>query len=616
MEAEEIADEGGFDVLFYANPQPMWIYDVDSLRILEVNAAAIERYGYSRQEFLAKTIVQLRPPEDISLLEELLPAIKDKQTTTREFIHLSKSGEMIFNEIVSYGVKYNGVAARIVYARSMDERRELAGKLQLTQRRLLQILETTVIGFLQLDFNWNINYWNNAVEGLIGYRGDDVIGRNFWEVLPEIHHSDFHEYFQRAMKGRENIDFIDYFWPTQRWFACNAYPADDGIIVHIRDITHKKKAEQGLLEKIDQLKEVSFLNSHAVRKPIASLLGLTNLVKQELIKPEEFRDVAMLIHNCSLELDAVVREVNNKVNEQEHTHILKLQTEDFSFKELLRTVVTQAQTYSPKHRVVAEKLEDVAFYGNKHSIEKAVKYLVINAIKFSPNADKIIVNSGVINQNLVLSVQDFGKGMSEKCLEDIFLDLSGREPPNAVSGGLQNVWAVCKEHHGSMWIESELGKGTTFMMRFPISNIATFKATGRHDFSVYKNGYAEILHHPSDNYLEVNWKGFHDLYTIKDNCDAVLNLMKETGCNSILNNNLDVLGSWDDAMDWVARDWFPSIHQAGLQYFAWIYSPSTFSKLSATHTVALIEMNVCLKEFNVKDEALRWLLKVNKGADC
>jgi PAS domain S-box-containing protein len=616
MGAKKIADQSGFDVLFYANPQPMWIYDVQSLQILEVNTAAVNKYGYSHDEFLTKTIEQLRPTEDVALLRELLPSITGHQTNTHELRHLSKNGEILFTEVISYSMTYNGVPARMVYARSIDERHELAGQLQLTQRRLLQILETTVIGFLQLGFDWKITYWNNAAESLIGYRREDVMGRNFWDVLPEIQHSDFYTHFQRTMTGRESIDFIDYFWPTQKWFACNAYPAEDGIMVHFRDITHKKKAEEGLLEKIDQLREVSFLNSHAVRKPIASLLGLTNLVKQELIKPEEFRDVAMLIHNCSLELDAVVREVNNKVSEDDHTHSLRSNSEEFSFKELLKAVVTQAQTYSPKHRVISEKLEDVAFYGNKHTIERAVKYLVINAIRFSPGADKIIVNSEVINQNLVLYVQDFGKGMSEQSLENMFLELSSKEPASNISGGLQNVWTVCQQHHGSMWIESELNKGTTFMMRFPLSNIATFKATGRPDFSIYQNGYADVVHHSVDDYIEVNWKGFHNLYTIKENCFKVLQLMKETGCKSILNNNLEVLGSWDDAMDWVAKDWFPLIHQAGLQYFAWIYSPSTFGKLSASHTVALIDMQVCLKEFHVKDEALRWLLNVSKGADC
>jgi PAS domain S-box-containing protein len=192
MGAKKIADQSGFDVLFYANPQPMWIYDVQSLQILEVNTAAVNKYGYSHDEFLTKTIEQLRPTEDVALLRELLPSITGHQTNTHELRHLSKNGEILFTEVISYSMTYNGVPARMVYARSIDERHELAGQLQLTQRRLLQILETTVIGFLQLGFDWKITYWNNAAESLIGYRREDVMGRNFWDVLPEIQHSDFY----------------------------------------------------------------------------------------------------------------------------------------------------------------------------------------------------------------------------------------------------------------------------------------------------------------------------------------------------------------------------------------------------------------------------------------
>jgi PAS domain S-box-containing protein len=615
MGLEKIAGEQGFEVLFYGNPQPMWIFDIRTLRVLEVNAAAMKRYGYTREEFLTKTISDLRAQEDVDDLNEFLPLIRSGKTTQREFRHITKDGKVLYADIIAYSIMYQGIEARVVHARSMDENLELAGKLRVTQRRLLQILETTVIGFLQLDFNWTITYWNKAAEGLIGYECESVLGRNFWEVLPEIKHSDFQLNLQRTMTNRDNTDFVDYFWPVQKWFACNAYPAVDGIIVHLRDITTKKNVEESLLEKIDQLKEVSFLNSHAVRKPIASLLGLTNLVKQELIRPEEYKEVATLIHNCSLELDEVVKEVNNKVNEESNILPLKPLIEDFSFKDLLRSIISQAQTYSPKHRVLAEKLVDIAFYGNRYMIERAVKYLIINAIKYSPDADKVVLNSEIIKQNLVLSVQDFGKGITDECLNEIFLGLRKTSSSTTTSSsGLLNVSDVCRQHHGSMWIESQKGVGSTFMMRFPISNISMFKTTGRPDFSIYQNANVDITYNKTDNYIIVDWSGFHDVYTIKDAGSRILTTVIETQCFSILNNNLDLLGSWDDAINWVANDWFPLMRKAGLQHFAWILSLSTFSKLSAKHTISKIDADIAIKQFRNKRAALDWLLKIKAVA--
>src|SRR5690348_11981823 len=58
--------------LFQQNPTPMWIYEIGTLRFLEVNEAAIRRYGYTRDEFLAMTIADIRPPEDLPRLQQMV----------------------------------------------------------------------------------------------------------------------------------------------------------------------------------------------------------------------------------------------------------------------------------------------------------------------------------------------------------------------------------------------------------------------------------------------------------------------------------------------------------------------------------------------------------------
>src|SRR5487761_343533 len=68
---------GRYLSLFILNPEPMWVYDFETLQILDVNEAATQRYGYSRPEFLALTIKDLRPPEDVPKFLELLPDTPD-----------------------------------------------------------------------------------------------------------------------------------------------------------------------------------------------------------------------------------------------------------------------------------------------------------------------------------------------------------------------------------------------------------------------------------------------------------------------------------------------------------------------------------------------------------
>ena len=66
-----------FEMLFAHHPYPMWVWEIDTLRFVEVNEAAVAQYGYSREEFLSMTIDQIRPPKDLPLLEEHLKSVPE-----------------------------------------------------------------------------------------------------------------------------------------------------------------------------------------------------------------------------------------------------------------------------------------------------------------------------------------------------------------------------------------------------------------------------------------------------------------------------------------------------------------------------------------------------------
>lgn len=115
---------GRYLSLFVLNPEPMWVYDVRTLQILDVNEAAIQRYGYSRPEFLALTITDLRPPEDVPKFLELLP---DTRTSDRTgpWRHRLKDGSIIQVLITSHSVKFGDRSARLVMAESLTHNPDL-----------------------------------------------------------------------------------------------------------------------------------------------------------------------------------------------------------------------------------------------------------------------------------------------------------------------------------------------------------------------------------------------------------------------------------------------------------------------------------------------------------
>lgn len=118
--------EASFRLLFADNPLPMWVYDVATMYFLEVNAAAVQHYGYSREEFLRMRITEIRPPEDVPRLKDVVAglAAATDQATRRHagtWRHRLKDGRIRDVEIVSHSMEFAGLRATLVVAIDVTE---------------------------------------------------------------------------------------------------------------------------------------------------------------------------------------------------------------------------------------------------------------------------------------------------------------------------------------------------------------------------------------------------------------------------------------------------------------------------------------------------------------
>jgi len=129
-----LQSERDFRALFAANPLPMWIYSLKTLRFLEVNDAAVQNYGYTRDEFLAMMIQDIRPLDDA---ERLLTNIGERRQTSERAgscRHRVKSGRLIDVEITSHEMAFTGQSAALVVAQDITERRTLEEQFQQAQK--------------------------------------------------------------------------------------------------------------------------------------------------------------------------------------------------------------------------------------------------------------------------------------------------------------------------------------------------------------------------------------------------------------------------------------------------------------------------------------------------
>ena len=121
--------EARYRELFEANPHPMWVYDLESLRFLAVNNAAIAHYGYSRGEFLAMTIKDIRPPQDIPALLASVATATEGFDESFGWRHCKRDGTLIDVEISSHVIDFAGRRAEVVLAHDVTERRRSEARL-------------------------------------------------------------------------------------------------------------------------------------------------------------------------------------------------------------------------------------------------------------------------------------------------------------------------------------------------------------------------------------------------------------------------------------------------------------------------------------------------------
>ncbi|HWK06821.1 MAG TPA: PAS domain S-box protein [Puia sp.] len=147
--SEEIilASEEKYKQIFYKNPYPTWIYDLDTLQIVEVNDAALEKYGFDKHEFLGLTMRDLHPPGEAEEFMDSMGSLVTIQSIERKFWHHSnKFGELMIVEITSHLIDYFGKMSMQVIINDVTERVRLEKELALQQKLKQQQITEVVLG--------------------------------------------------------------------------------------------------------------------------------------------------------------------------------------------------------------------------------------------------------------------------------------------------------------------------------------------------------------------------------------------------------------------------------------------------------------------------------------
>lgn len=125
---------------------------------------------------------------------------------------------------------------------------------------------------------------------------------------------------------------------------------------------------------------------------------------------------------------------------------------------------------------------------------------------------------------------------------------------------------------------------------------------------LFEDEHITIAYDYSNEWLYVDWQKDQDLQSVQAGAEKMLVYMKQEQCHKVLNDNRRVETMWSDAAEWGGKVWLPAMTAAGLQYFAWVYSPNLYSRLSTDLTIQHApEVGPLVFTFDNIDTASAWL---------
>lgn len=172
--------EGRYRFLFEHNPLPMWVYDIETLAFLEVNRTAVAQYGYTQQEFLAMTLRDIRPPEDIPAMEEAAKSASRLQG--RIWTHRRKDGSLLKAAIWSQPAFFAGRPARMILAENVTDRIEAERALAESEARLRSIIDSAPVGIGITDANGRYLLVNPSLCRMTGYSEADLLQKTYADI--------------------------------------------------------------------------------------------------------------------------------------------------------------------------------------------------------------------------------------------------------------------------------------------------------------------------------------------------------------------------------------------------------------------------------------------------
>jgi PAS domain S-box-containing protein len=325
VKAVELAkkEEQKYKDLFNLSPLPQWVFDVETLCFLDVNEAAVLHYGFSKAEFLKMTIKDIRVKEDHDTLAEMIGDCTEEGCYYGGLVrHNKKNGEILTVKVESNAISFEGKIARLVLAIDVTEKLRSKQELEESINRFNIVSKATSDVIWDWDIKTDKIVFNKGMKGIFGYDLDQA--DNSW-FNRHVHPDDLETLINDmkvsiATKEAKSVseyrfrcaDGIYKYVQDRSFLLFDPTGEPVRMIGSMQDMTESINYIRDIEEQNSRLKEISWMQSHHVRAPLARILGLTDLITTQLDTVPESDQLVAYLQQSARELDLIIRDIVKK----------------------------------------------------------------------------------------------------------------------------------------------------------------------------------------------------------------------------------------------------------------------------------------------------------------
>lgn len=219
------ASQTRFRLFFESMPLPVFVYDLETLRIIDVNAAVVEQYGYTRRELLSLTMLDIRPEAEHAKFLDHVPNMPNEIMTFGIWPHQRKDGTVIQMEVTGYALQLENRTVRLAVCQDVTEQQMVEAALRASEERHRIITEVTNDVLWEMDGHTRLLYFSEGMRAVFGHKLPPTVTMEWWEehIHPEEREAVSRDFYE-AEAG-----------PDAEWSATYRFRRDDGSYAHVLD---------------------------------------------------------------------------------------------------------------------------------------------------------------------------------------------------------------------------------------------------------------------------------------------------------------------------------------------------------------------------------------------